>query len=132
MSDQQHPITPPEELLRKWTTFDGSRNTVEAFWLHIATEASQWGADQELEECVKWLRDDLDVLWDGGVPGTREAIASSLRAARRPKPPSQAEEALDHLSVLEKDTKAFGLGFDASIIRSALKRLRELEEQAND
>jgi hypothetical protein len=50
---------------------------------YVATEAAQWGADQELEACVELTRDN-----DG------YDAALGLRAARRPKPPSLKEQAL--------------------------------------
>jgi hypothetical protein len=52
----------------------------------IATQAARWGADQELEACCEWLQDpDLNV------------DTYKLRAARRPKPPSLKEQAMQVL-----------------------------------
>jgi hypothetical protein len=50
---------------------------------------AQWGADQELEACCEWLTDQRLPL--GG---------SYLRTARRPKPPSLKEQALEALFVI--------------------------------
>ena len=75
---QEHPITPPPELLARWEE-DWHYAKVKHIELedHIATEAARWGADQELEACCEWLEDpDLNV------------DTYKLRAARRPKPPS--------------------------------------------
>jgi hypothetical protein len=47
MINQQHPITPPPELLDQWC--------MENNWRDIAIQAVQWGADQELEACCEWL-----------------------------------------------------------------------------
>jgi hypothetical protein len=88
----QHSITPPPELVRHWSRFQGDTDS-EALWFRIANEASQWGADQELEACVEWLGDAPIVYNDNGDlhPG------SYLRDARRPKPPSLKEEAMQAL-----------------------------------
>jgi hypothetical protein len=100
---EQHSITPPTDLVRKWATW---RNAVdqESFFKRFAQEAAQWGADAELESCCVEL--DRNVLngafYVGGesCPSwhnfARKAI-SKLRAARRPKPPSLKEQALEAL-----------------------------------
>ena len=46
MTNQQHPITPPPELVQQWL-----RERPESEYAHtyIATQAARWGADQELE-----------------------------------------------------------------------------------
>ena len=83
----QHPITPPTELVSMWRDLLASRSEED-----VLIFATQWGADQELEACCKWL--------DRRLFG-RDEIAE-LRAARRPKPPSlkeQALTALDHICV---------------------------------
>jgi hypothetical protein len=76
----RHPITPPLELVQQWTSLACEEEGGES-WNSIATQAAQWGADQELEACCA-LMDD----W--GLDET------DLRAARRPKPPSLKEQAL--------------------------------------
>ena len=50
---------------------------------YIATQAAQWGADQELEACCEWLS-----FYSAA------SDARDLRIARRPKPPSLKEQAL--------------------------------------
>jgi hypothetical protein len=81
----EHPITPPFELVRQWSTDSPIQYNDQdwAYELFIAHHAAQWGADQELEACCEWLQDpDLNV------------DTYKLRAARRPKPPSLKEQAL--------------------------------------
>jgi hypothetical protein len=77
----EHPITPPPpELVKQWTDMWYATNSNDSFSVYIATVAAQWGADQELEACcaaVSWFTADI------------------LRAARRPKPPSLKEQALE-------------------------------------
>jgi hypothetical protein len=49
----------------------------------IATQAAQWGSDQELEACCEWLK----------LEG-HEHEHEALLTARRPKPRSLKEQAL--------------------------------------
>jgi hypothetical protein len=82
----QHPITPPPELVEQWLgeqygvpTAPGEATS------HVATQAAQWGADQELEACCAWL------------PKWPPCRADDLRRHRRPKPPSLKEQAFQAL-----------------------------------
>ena len=50
----QHPITPPPELVQEWTSLANEEEGHEV-WSSIATQAAQWGADQELEACCEWV-----------------------------------------------------------------------------
>jgi hypothetical protein len=77
-----HPITPPIELVQQW--FLGAKAMPVDQWVtDVATQAAQWGADQELEACCEWV----DWKWSG-------IKSRELRATRRPKPPSLKEQAL--------------------------------------
>ena len=75
---QEHPITPPPELVRHWSRFQGDTNS-EALWFRIANCAAQWGADQELEACIDWMK-------RMGYWGDDGKAIPALRAARRPSP----------------------------------------------
>ena len=82
----EHPITPPPELVAQWlkqfygpATRLGTLAPGEAS-LHVAAEAARWGADQELEACCEWVAVTISV-----------PEAAELRAARRPKPPTDDE-----------------------------------------
>lgn len=81
----EHPITPPPDLVREWA----NENSGFPFtrWQELATQAARWGADQELEACCEWIHG-----WYGN--GSREVVGN-LYSARRPKPPSLKEQALD-------------------------------------
>jgi hypothetical protein len=81
----QHPITPPTELVREWCAHSNKYETYDQFWNHIATQAAQWGADAELDACCWWLNKEINTGW---------CLDPQLRAARRPKPPSLKEQAL--------------------------------------
>ena len=102
------PITPPPELVQQWCHEDGDEIKTSPRWYQIvATKAAQWGADQELEtilEMVGFGQQSLpeeDRYLDGFT-------VASIRAARRPKPPSlrkQAYDALDTYIYGEPDPK---------------------------
>ncbi len=100
-------ITPPPELVRRWIL--ESDILGEDMYEGIATSAAQWGADQELEACCEWLENQPQWMED-------------LRAARRPKPPSLKEQALDSLRKIEDNNATY---LDADIIRRALEALPE-------
>ena len=112
MTDQ-HPITPPPELVMQWVSlaceYEGNET-----WIDLATHAARWGADQELWACVKWMKTHLH---------SGSNLSKQLRTARRPKPPSLAEEAL-----VACERSAFGIPGDRDTIRRALERLQELEK----
>jgi gamma-glutamyl:cysteine ligase YbdK (ATP-grasp superfamily) len=107
----KYSITPPAELVRQWGQFQGDTEPSQ-LWQRIATEAAQWGADQELEACCEWLEED-------------SRLGKQLRAARRPKPPSLKEQALLQLDTLNADLAMHGRGCDLSQIRRALESLPE-------
>ena len=85
--DYKHPITPPPELVQQWEE-DWHHSKVKHIELepYIAAQAAQWGADQELEACCEYLV--RCAQWE-------PEDVEELRAARRPKPPSLKEQALD-------------------------------------
>jgi hypothetical protein len=90
-----NPITPPSELVRHWSRFQGDTDP-EALWFRIATRAAQWGADMELEACCEWIASrDLR---------TQSVAPCLLRAARRPKPPSLKKQALEALEDANLDS----------------------------
>ena len=114
---QQHPITPPPELVEKWLWSDdcslGRLITITSNRLQdVATQAAQWGADQELEACVAWLDRNSPVI--GGY---------HLRVDRRLNPPSLKEQALEQLDSLHADLKMHGFGTNTDTIRRALEAL---------
>ena len=102
----QHPVTPPPELVSEWTRNRGYSCSSE-LWDYLATQAAQWGADQELEACCEWL--------DAGL--RTPYVAIRLRSDRRSKPPSLKEQAL---AVLDDYSDLFD-GAHQNIIRRALE-----------
>jgi hypothetical protein len=107
---EQHPITPPPELVQQWW----AEETYDPFGVavsNLANRAAQWGADQELEACREWLKYEAYMR-----------AALDIRAARRPKPPSLKEQALE---ALERYTSGKTVLIETSIdtIRRALEAL---------
>jgi hypothetical protein len=110
----QHPITPPPELVTNWIL--ESDIPGEDMCEGIATRAAQWGANQELEACCEWLRtESKTALWQ----------TEALRTARRPKPPSLKEQALYDLDELYVAIKQLGIFNPPKTIRRALEALPE-------
>jgi hypothetical protein len=127
--DYRHPITPPpklsDEQVGEWLIDDGypwdpSEQAVITITTNrlknVARQAFQAGADQELEACCEVLDNLNDGFW-----------SEKLRAARRPKPPSLKEQALQALSEAVKmadDVPPEGIcSGQADIIRHALEQL---------
>jgi hypothetical protein len=91
-----NPITPPPELVEQWEeqwcNIPVIRPSINSY---IATQAAQWGADQELEACCEWLDTEKILTKDGGY-------IRRLRNARRPKPPSLKKQALEALQFVDE------------------------------
>ena len=106
MADQ-HPITPPPELFKQWEFMPRS----------VAFEAAyRAGADMELQACCSVLH-----LHD------REYLHPyELLAARRPKPPSLAEQILALIDKIQRNKEMWDIR-DLDVVRRALERLQELE-----
>jgi len=106
-------ITPPPELVQQWEE-DWHHSKVKhiEFEPYIAAQAAAWGADQELEACCEWLH------WQNLA--THSELIPSLRAARRPKPPSLRERALQAWAAVEAGTDDQTA---MAVIRRALEEL---------
>jgi hypothetical protein len=99
-------ITPPPALRQLWAQQAQRMNPRDpiAWQEHIANQAAQWGADQELEACCEWLKKNIECHITIGF----------LRDARRPEPPS----------LKERLSKAIIDGDE----REALKLLEDLDD----
>ena len=122
---QQHPITPPLELVEQWLEelYGGPVSVISPFDQRVLIAAAQWGADQELEACLRLVEIDAgEDAYD---------FARYIRAARRPEPkqPSLKEQALQTLSEAVKmadDVPPEGIcSGQADIIRRALEQLND-------
>ena len=128
-TDQQHPITPSQELFNQWfksCPCVAAPRVVK--W--IATQAAEWGwqqrdatvpqelqerADQELEACCEYIHGEVEM-----------SLYNGLRAARRPKPPISKEQALESLAAIENMSDQYvQFEQDIDIIRRALKSIPE-------
>jgi len=85
-------LTPPHKLVDAWgDKYEG--HMPEWVLRHVAAEAAQWGAYQELEACCEHIRNYQWGFVD--LPdGTKMHRAVHLNLARRPQPPSLKEQAL--------------------------------------
>jgi hypothetical protein len=95
MTNQQHPITPTPELVQCFLHIHPVTPTGMTYEQFIATRFAQWGADQELEACKQYMHDQ-----DWFMSPTLRM--SQLHNARRPKPPSLKEQALEALETLNQ------------------------------
>ena len=120
-----HPITPPPELRRQWLDNDHFPMVTGTHDLlsitrdrlnSVIDQATQWGADQELEACCEWL------AYEG-----HEHEHLALRAARRPNPPSLTdptdEEIMELMPQQMRDDLAAAAralaGFDCANVKAA-------------
>lgn len=120
MTDQQqHPITPPPELVEQWRTAPEYTTGLQKLTMvsmttdrlqEIATQAASWGGDQELDSCCEWIYRTFTF----GLQWSRD-----LRKARRPKPKDLKEQALTVLDDLTIDAAHY------NILRNALEQLND-------
>jgi hypothetical protein len=122
-------ITPPQELVQQWQKapeFSALSPCVMVTVTNtklqdIATQAAQWGADQELEAIIELAEasslPEKDRYFDG-------LTVAGLRAARRPKPPSLKEQAL---GLLNEGPVSELLDHEVDTIRRALEQLPDKE-----
>jgi hypothetical protein len=130
--DYPKPIVPPPELSDEqvgewlidddypWDPSEQAVITITPSRLkNVARQAYQAGADQELEACCLEIIDGVCRLYVDETK-LRERLANDLRAARRPKPPSLKEQALDahNRMMAGEETQD-----DWAIVRRALEQL---------
>ena len=111
-------LTPPPELVREWNQDAiGTHFEPYGYSEFIAARAAAWGADTELDACCEWVKKVAIVQ-----------IAENLRAARRPKPPSLKEQALEaleaHFAALQAGEPTYRPSYK-DVIRRALEALPE-------
>ena len=110
---QEHPITPPPELVQQWF-LSAKAMPVDHWVTDVATQAARWGADQELEACCELTRDN---------DGYDAALA--LRADRRPGATSLKQPALQALGRFSANahTTAVEMTADFELLRQAVLQL---------
>ena len=115
----QHPITPPPELVQEWWDKVPGTFTSLVDETHLATQAAQWGADQQLEDCCEQLKSIPSPL---GIP-FGEMASNALRNSCRPDPPSLKEQALSELNLTADPAGAELSRTQVELIRKALESL---------
>jgi hypothetical protein len=118
--DYKPPINPPPELFAEWLAEAKRLHPTESTGFiagEVARLAYQAGADQELDACCKWVSTVLPQFVGNSMLGQ---YLNQLRAARRPKPPSLKEQALDLLDKAEDPSWDIN---DFSIVRRAVEAL---------
>jgi hypothetical protein len=120
--EQQHPITPPLELVEQWRmSAPRARDCGASAERWIVWAAAAWfrnqyqpkiqaAADQELEACLRYAGDN-------GLSITR------MRAARRPERPTLKEEALEAWEIADQTWTTASDKEVATIIRRAIEAL---------
>ena len=112
---EQHPINPPPELRSQWFNETPRADIYD----YIIEKAAQWGADQEFAECLQWI--------DFYISATK---AREFRAARRPKPPSLKQQALDLLKTdLEPGQEVASITLPAKSIDTIRQALEALPDE---
>ena len=115
----EHPITPPDELVNQWfkkackDPYNGGKFIMAQTLKDFANSAARWGADQELEACCEWMRER----------GLHPEYWRDLRDARRPKPPSLKEQALEALNQADEGLNESAWQQRSDTIRRALEQL---------
>lgn len=119
----EHLIRPPEDLRREWLhddNFPFVSGTHDLLTLtkdrlnSVIDKAASWAADKELEACLDWVSNN-DHTWK----------SDQLRRARRPKPPSLKQQALEALEA-EDDRiplRSLETGERFELIRRALESI---------
>lgn len=104
-------FTPTPELMQEWLTKWKNKRATVPYDEFFATQAAQWGADQELKACCDWLNFH-----------SAAAYASDLRTARRPKRPKLKQQALALINH-DPENQPFLSEEGITIIRHALESL---------
>ena len=122
MTDQQHPIKVPSELLVRWRK--ETPNYGKIGFDHeqlIADKAAQWGADQELDACCA----EMSEHWGNIHNAYGWELSQDLRAARRPEPSNLKEQALQALNQADNGLSESEWQQRSDTIRRALESLSE-------
>ena len=118
-------ITPPPELVASLLNSAphgiGDCGVTREIWL--LHNAYALGADQELEACIEWV---------GSMFHGYKTWTDELRAARRPKPPSDKELALEALQSMRIDPELIKIINGNTDLKAKYDTIRRALEQLND
>lgn len=114
MSEPKELLMPPDDLIREWDSEYCYNSASLPGGLHrfLCSKAAQWGADKELEACCDWLDEQFF-----------HRVARKLREARRPKPPSLKQQALEALNQADNRLSKSEWQQCSNIISRALEAL---------
>lgn len=102
----------PREFVKHWESrYKEVGHKPDAVLQLVAEQASQWGADKELNACCEWLERNYNYIRSN----------HPLRTARRPKTPSLKEQALKIID----DCSGRLCGAHENTIRRALEQLND-------
>lgn len=115
---ETNPIIPPPELLQQWATeyWGNPGESIGEGEKYIAIQAARWGADQELQTCCEYFKQQF----------TGCNYDQELYFARRPTTAQQACDALDTYIYGNPNHKDKERTYNT--IRRALDKLKELEK----
>lgn len=126
---KSHTIEAPKKLVEQWIAAymsKGSGVTLFEYFERVASCAAQWGYDQRESELQERADQELEACC--ALLGSSQA--AELRAARRPKPPTLAEQGLKALGPLVSSTDFRTLTpAEQATIRTALNHLKKLEPE---
>ena len=114
---EQHPITPPPELVEQWIQSTRLNDCIgtypENYEYLVATQAARWGADQQLLACGKYL---------GQCAAWEEEDVTEMYNYLRPRPPSLKEQSLALIDKIQGSKEAWDIS-DLNVVRRALESL---------
>jgi len=115
MINNNHPITPPLELIYQWVKevcpeYGKGVHLIEE---HVATQAARWGADQELDACCEWMAKRF---------GEESHAMGLLRAARRPNSLSLKERSIALIDKIQANEEMWQTD-ELDVVRRAIESL---------
>ena len=115
---ENHPITPPPELVQQWfAAWESGESEELSFANFVIPRAAQWGADQELLACGNYLKQCA--AWE-------EEDVIEFYNYRRPRPLSLKELALESVKRFEKSGEFFSDQMrELEFIRKALETIND-------
>ena len=124
-----HPVKAPAWLVEQWIDSNIEEHTERLLIHGVADRAAQWGADQELEAVEHWL---ITGPYGASIAASAPNLVADLRAARRPKPPTLAEQGMEALRGIKSGTNNCREQDQAiATLATVVNRLAELEAQAD-
>jgi hypothetical protein len=106
MTQHKHAITPPPELVEKWSNLPLIKQEIIAI-------AWRNGADAELEACCEWIHGET----------SDECFVANLRAARRPNPNTLKERGREALQSIHNAVVMETGGRELDVLKEIVESL---------